>query len=313
MTETASSRNRPCGPGKTEAISLGSPPCGAKSSRAGTTARLACAALFGALTVACSVAAAEGPADIGFVVEYTCEWTVTTQTDIPVVVGATVPGGAELIASNVVTQPCSITIALLNDTLVKHECAGNQDCAFRLPSTLQTETSVARRLVRAIGHLFSKEPERYVSALSRGEGLRDGVAELGQQGLDIGHLLEDLPSGVYTLHFSPLKAERPTAAVVQATLEWKRGQSGVVAVPSLVPGLYAVTVTTGRAQASPDETAAWVLVAEPPRARQASVAWKEAETKVAEWRADLSGASSRALLRAFLESLAVTADEAPGK
>lgn len=149
--------------------------------------------------------------------------------------------------------------------------------------------------------LVSRNPDRFITAVSRGLGPEpwEAVLEGRANGLDVAPLLSRLPAGVYRLKLSHLP-EKP-AFVAEREVKWTPGNSAIFAAPAVRPAVYRVVIVDGPGDTQGSQ--AWALVASSAAAPALLRRWEQVSASVAPWREEVEPVYLHAFLRATLVAL----------
>jgi hypothetical protein len=133
---------------------------------------------------------------------------------------------------------------------------------IQLPVSLGNQSSAFSRLLRAMGALFSKEPEKYLITTVRGTDdlqLHDAVIELKNSEIDLRPVFKNAPSGKYAVRLRPNDTglRNQNALDETFTFEWRAEANQGLAVPNISSGLWRLEVVQPDGSLATD---AWVLV-----------------------------------------------------
>jgi hypothetical protein len=161
----------------------------------------------------------------------------------------------------------------------------------------------------ALLHLFVKEPEKYMVAASRGlePGLEDAVVPKQAEGVNLASAFREMEAGHYWLQVSPV-SDTPRPA---KTFEVQFAAHGpaVITGSSIQPGLYRVVLVDKAGE--PAGSDCWVLISAEQNFAATSRAFQGAQSDAAKWPDAMDPSAVRALLRAYLESLSISAQRSP--
>jgi hypothetical protein len=149
-----------------------------------------------------------------------------------------------------------------------------------------------------------------VHAVSRGDGVDDGVARLDGEQLQLAHLLKHLPAGRHLLRFSSIKGGQTdsTEQPITLTIDWNPAGPAEIAACGLSPGLYQVQLLDKRSK-RPTGAQATVLVARGEAFATASDAFAEAVAATSKWDESTRSKVAAPFLSAYLEALAEGHDQ----
>jgi hypothetical protein len=248
-----------------------------------------------ALLLASSPAIAPAASDdepIGFVMDVGGVWTVAGQKS-KLAGGEKLPGGAVLVPA----QPgpkTFITVCLYSGAAETYK--------ERATLPKQVESGWTSRLWSVVqGHFRGG----IVHAVSRGDGIDDGVARIDGEQLHLEPLLKHLPDGTHLLRFTLLSADKsaPAAEPLSFTFDWHADQPQALAAQGLKPGLYQVQLLNKRSR-QPTGAQATVLVASGTAFDEAQAAFEQAVAVTRKWDEATRAKAAASFLAAYLEALA---------
>ena len=161
--------------------------------------------------------------------------------------------------------------------------------------------------MRAVGVLFSRQPERYVPTLSRGRkgNLHDAVVKLDNGHVDLSPVFKNAEKDVYLLNFLPLPRGRSAASLSSIEFHWDPKHPVPVATGSLGGGLYQVNLLEPETEEHElTGIEAWVFLRGPGAPEEAAAAFQEAVALTQQWEKELQQTAVRTFLRTYLEHLA---------
>jgi hypothetical protein len=156
----------------------------------------------------------------------------------------------------------------------------------------------------ALSHFLTKEPDKYMVAASRGvePGLDDAVVPQQADVVDLGAAFREMEVGHYWIQISA--ASKTAQSVKTFELQFAPHGPAVITAPSLQPGLYRVVLVD---QADgPAGSDCWILISTPENYSTASNAFHNAVAESSKWPDAMDPSATRALLRAYLESLSIS-------
>ncbi len=252
-----------------------------------------------------SARAGQAADPIGTAYELTGSWLVQQGTDAarrPIVAGRDLPAGAVIHPPR---EPAGARLVVVyrDGEVVRFECP--RDCAstVRLKTTLRESRGAWQARWDAVQRLFWGNPPRYRSTITRSDAAgREAVVRLDAPCIDLSAALTDVAHGPYVVELRPTARPRPASpAATDRSLEWD-GTACLHPVPALTPGLYEVEMRSSEpgAQGLPPF---WILALAPREHAEAADAYRQVEEVVRDWPADVTPATRRAVLRAFLDQL----------
>jgi hypothetical protein len=242
---------------------------------------------------------------IGFVLSVNGQWLAD---------GKALKVGQELVSSaNLSLSPMtpigagrSISVVLIDGRRLSHPCSTRAACAFQLPPSLQ-DSPMSSRITQAFRLIFG-QPERYVSALSRGTrdprgALSDGVLRVDDRRLLLSDWMRGIAPGSYQLRFRAAATSDQEAITIPIT--WSGTELSVDVASTIRRGVYSAQLLSSLVDgADPIGVEAWVLVESSGSYQRSRDAYLEAETMTNRWGADVSERERRLFLRAILDELA---------
>jgi hypothetical protein len=154
----------------------------------------------------------------------------------------------------------------------------------------------------AFARLTRTQPEKYMVAASRGAEaeLADAVVPLEGGEIDLRAAFRDMDSGAYSVKFAPIGA--PIILGPASRVTYAKGQATrLEAPPAVRAGLYKVGLVSQTGE--PGDSDCWVLVAAPPEYARQARAFEKAVSESTKLPEEMDAGATRALLRAYLESL----------
>lgn len=245
----------------------------------------------------------------GFVLDIPAgEWFLSEDGKPPQKIkrGQALPFGAKLRA-----QSPSATITIILRDGEKIDCLGSQSKECRLPSAVKSTSHAKDALqgvIVAVMNLFSSQPTRYASTISRGNRLQDAVVRLANDKIDLSPVFENTSKDEYLLRFRPITRDRTTTrsgSLTRVPFSWDPDHASPATIRGIQPGLYGVSVWDphlGEEESTPDE--AWILVCGPSEYEKTAASWQQAVELTRTWGNDVRPLSVRGFLRAYLEALA---------
>jgi hypothetical protein len=146
------------------------------------------------------------------------------------------------------------------------------------------------------------DPEKYMVAASRGmdESLTDAVVRQQAQNIDLEPAFREMDAGQYWLTLAPLNP--PAAAGRPFEIRFSPHNPAMVPAADLKPGLYRLLLVDK--SGTPAGSDCWILITPTESYPATSDAFRRATEMSAKWPEDMDLSAVRALLRAYLESLA---------
>jgi hypothetical protein len=175
-------------------------------------------------------------------------------------------------------------------------------CAVILdPKQWKTTEDKFGSLWASVKQLLTGNPEKYMVAASRGlePGLDDAVVSWQGPNLDLAPAFRDMSEGQYWIKLDSV--EMPAAKKI-FELHFVPHSRAIVTVSAVHPGLYRLLLVDQ--SGGPGGSDSWILVTAPENYSTISQAFQRALDSSANWPQDMDPSAVRALLRAYLESLA---------
>ncbi len=204
-------------------------------------------------------------------------------------------------------QGAAIIINLFNGK--REERSLNQPTTFskpiQLPTSLGNESSTFGRLLRAMGALFAREPDKYLITTVRGVDelrLHEAVVELRNGEVDVAPAFATAPPGKYALRFSPIGQRETNVNVSDQSVTFHCQPGERVAVPKLSSGLWRLEILRRNGERL-FETDAWLLVLQSPNYQRAIRLFDDAAAVTRKWGNAASDSEVRTFVRTALDAL----------
>src|SRR3984893_2631854 len=186
-------------------------------------------------------------------------------------------------------------------------CLGNKNdrCAVPLdPHKWKATGSGLGNVLDAFRQLFRGNSEKYMVAASRGiePGLVDAVLPLQDHNLDVAPAFREMPGGQYWIKLSPVN--EPSIANNVLEVRFTPHSPAVVRASSLQPGLYRLSLV--EKSGAPAGSDSWVLITSAENYSSVADLFQRAKADSGKWPEEMDPSATRALLRAYLESLATS-------
>jgi hypothetical protein len=154
----------------------------------------------------------------------------------------------------------------------------------------------------AFARLTTHQPEKYMIASSRGidDELSDALVSLNGGQIELRDVFHGMSSGKYYLAFSSIDVATTPSQPLPVT--YAKGLSLTIPANQIHEGLYRIALVD--AQGEPAGSDAWILVASAATYPSKSAAYERAVNDSRKLPEEMDPAATRALLRAYLESLA---------
>jgi hypothetical protein len=257
----------------------------------------------------------------GYVATVRGTWFTSARPDQPVSAGRVVAQGEEVWAAPRSSAGAYLTLVLRDGSRLALNCAVPGDCDRR--HTLRVRAGLlerTERMVEAVLGLVRRDPEAFVSLISRAEGAgpEDVVAAPGALGIDVSEALKEMDAGLYQVALE--RWTPPGTGTNWMTAQGTSSMSGpppprnwapgqpltVVAMP---PGLYVLRLESYDGGGGES----WVLVPPPQEYARIREEFARAREMVSTWTGMDAAHDARVFLRAYLAWLAgaVPPAEAP--
>jgi hypothetical protein len=165
------------------------------------------------------------------------------------------------------------------------------------------QASGIRNFLAAMARIASTQPEKYMVAASRGaeSELVDGVVPLEAGWLDVQTIFREMDPGPYFVELAPV-GSTAAAPGPPVPVSYRKGQPVRTEVRGAQAGLYRLALVTEKGE--PGDSDCWVLVAAGADYAKQAAAYQQAVSESKKLPTEMDAAATRALLRAYLESLA---------
>lgn len=255
--------------------------------------------------------------DIGFVLDIAGDWFLDRRYSEKVILGQALVRGAT-IRSGPKNSRARITIVFYDGEALSFRCTSAAECRknLSLPSLLPS-SSRFERVIKAVGVLFRRQPERYyVSALSRGSGageeLREAVVEIHGNQVDLTSVTSEVTSSRVLLRFARIAPNEENLSNLGEAWVTRVGDRVLVRLDTVKPGLHIVSLL--RPVDKRVVSDAWILICPRERLEMYQAAFQESADLSRKWSGDGAGPEgpartalrldvARSFLRAYLESL----------
>jgi hypothetical protein len=156
----------------------------------------------------------------------------------------------------------------------------------------------------ALSRFLTKDPDKYMVAASRGvePGLDDAVVPQQAGGVDLGAAFREMEAGHYWIQISA--ATKTAQPVKTFELQFAPHGPALITAPSLQPGLYKVVLVDKAG--GPAGSDCWILLSTLENYPAWSKAFQNAASESSKWSEAMDPSATRALLRAYLESLSIS-------
>lgn len=164
-------------------------------------------------------------------------------------------------------------------------------------------TAFVETISDAFTRLTQSQPEKYMVAASRGAEaeLADAVVPLQGGQIDLRAAFRNMDPGTYNVKFASVEAQTFSGSAPRVT--YAKGQAVLVQTPTPVrAGLYKLGLVSQ--SGDPGDSDCWVLVAAAPEYARQAAAFERAVSESTKLPEEMDAGATRALLRAYLESLA---------
>ena len=184
------------------------------------------------------------------------------------------------------------------------DCSGQEGrCAVPLhPENWKSSGSASENFWAAVRRLVAGEPEKYMVAASRGlePSLVDAVVPQQAGNVNLAAAFREMAAGQYWVKIAPVDSSGAASGTQQ--LHFVPKTPVILPASGLRPGLYHLILVDETSV--PAGSDCWILISWPENYPTVSDAFQRAQQMSAKWPDDMDPSAVRALLRAYLESLA---------
>jgi hypothetical protein len=154
----------------------------------------------------------------------------------------------------------------------------------------------------ALARITRAAPEKYMVAASRGAEaeLMDAVVPLEGEQIDLRAAFRDMDPGTYYVELGAVGAASTQGPPVRVS--FAKGQAARAEARGVSGGLYKLALVTEKGE--PGDSDCWILVGPPPEYAKQAASYDQAVSESTKLPAEMDAGATRALLRAYLESLA---------
>jgi len=252
---------------------------------------------------------------VGYVLSVRGDWRAGPPAE-PVASGRTLLPGDTIHAGRPPWRGHEIVIVRREGGAVRYRCADSPvaeptpaawDCSRPIVLAPLAHVPLHARILDAVMSHFGRHATRPTSLVSRGildRDLREAVAILHNDGLDLSDALPALPAGEYDFTLVPIQVDgavvRETGVPATSRLAWD--PRAPVALPriGLQPGLHELSMTGG-------SDVAWVLICAGARCDTVRAEFEQVREITSRWAGQVSASDARAFVRAALDLLSYRA------
>ena len=259
-----------------------------------------------------SARAQEGTTGVlGYVLSVRGEWFVRSRAQV-MSSGRSLQAGDTIRAGRTPWRGNEVVIVLRDGTAIRYQCADPPpakprpeawDCARPIALATRAAAPLHARILDAVMNHFGEHPARPTSLVSRSildPDLREAVAVLKEDGLDLGDALSALPADEYGFTLTPIQVDgaavRRIGEPTTARLAWDPRAPQALRTPGLQPGLYEL----GMVGAS---DVAWVLVCVGDGCDAVRAQFHDVGDMATRWAGQVAAPDVRAFVRAALDLL----------
>jgi len=248
----------------------------------------------------------------GYVLDVRGNWVMNNSVTLSK--GSAVNVGASISTASPSDASSYIVIADRNGAVfVRKTCANAGECAapIQIPKSAGAEQGVVSRIIGAAMALVSSEPSKYASFISRGSSeLREGVAKLDGEQLDLSSVFKNMGGEHYLVRFEVIRKGTGTASELKPPrpydYAWDPDKPQPLSAKGLAPGLYRislleVSLLEPESGGEPTANEAWVFVAGPRDYPRAASEFDAAAKVAKQWDSSVKQSAVREFLRAALE------------
>jgi len=175
-------------------------------------------------------------------------------------------------------------------------------CAVDLRTLDQKKGFYATFIEPALKRITQSQPEKYMVAASRGaeSELVDAVVPIENGQIDLQASFREMDPATYYVELAVPGA--PSLAGPPFRVTFAKGQAARVEAHGVRAGLYKLALVTEKGE--PGDSDCWILAAAPPEYAKQAAAYERAVSESKKLPEEMDASATRALLRAYLESLA---------
>jgi hypothetical protein len=269
--------------------------------------------LFVAFSFAHTSGAQERSNVVGHVLDIEGEWLLDGRTNQALGKGEELQGGG-VIRIHSPSSYAFIIVRYADNQIVKRYCRNRGECdqPILLPRSVQQPSSFLGSIVARGMAMFRRDPvSPSVNAGRSADGtLREAVLQIKDGQIDLSNVFSEMKNGAYDVRLERRMSDGTALAGVasqpmQMQVKWDSGKATTTPAMNLQPGLYELTILEKRGgEYKPTLATAWFLAGNPEQYAQTVVQFSEAARLTATWKKDVSEATARSFLRAFLIDLA---------
>ena len=250
----------------------------------------------------------QGLTDVGFVLDIYGKWQLQGVPLKRLNMGDSLPAEGVIRALSPENRDHYITILLMDGRTQTHACNSPSGCSqpVQLPKTWHKQPK-SFSIVEAVKRLFSDQPCRYISIISRSNVLQNGVVELQAGKLDLRPVFQGMRQGFYLVLFEAYAEDDQEGGELPEPVkyEWNPERPLPLVAGNLKPGLYNVELLNPYTDVQePLGINSWVIVTPPGEYAKTQKAFYEAVKLSQKWGKAVRPEAARAFLQAYLASLA---------
>lgn len=258
-----------------------------------------------------TIKAQERSGAVGHVLDIEGDWLLDGRANQSLGKGEELPGGG-VIRIHSPSSYAFIIVRYADNQIVKRYCRNRGECdqPILLPRVVQQQSSFLGSIVARGMAMFRRDPvSPSVNAGRSADGtLREAVLQIKDGQIDLSNVFSEMKNGDYDVLVArrmPDGKALEGGTTKQMQVKWDSGKATTAAAINLQAGLYELTLLEKRGgELKPTLTTAWFLASNPEQYAQTAAQFDEAARLTATWKKDVSEATARSFLRAFLIDLA---------
>jgi len=250
----------------------------------------------------------QSKADAGYVLEIEGSWYVDRNPREYLAIGQRVVAGDVIKIVGPKENDHIVVLGTGKEIIAQRYCA-RESCLRRLlvpfPSS---DSGVLDAIWKTAIRLIAGRPVRYSIHGQKGasNNLEEAVSLFDKGSLDLSSVFRNMPKGVYYLKLLDLGPGSTNAVIGPQRFDWDPQTSSPLSTSELSPGVYEVTLLLRKGRRYEPTLSVWTLVSNKSQFDRLSDSFRDAVRVTRKWQTSTTDETRRAVLRAYLESLAET-------